>query len=175
MPPAQVLWEFFQSITDVRRWLLPSKIHFSLEFPWVRAASILYNLTCSFSDGKLTQFVGSAIFPPQDAVLFSYVYTRVYTALQFVRLEHRIDDYAIVGFDPSLISQSAPVVRSKDMYTSNIPASSWNTNASESPNQLSDEIQFESMNSNTASSMLGICIGVVWCPAQYADFYAFSF
>jgi hypothetical protein len=100
----RVIFEFDQS-TSVQRWLLPTSVHFSISFPWIRAASILYNISNTFSDGNIVQYVGSVLFAPYDFVIHSYAYTRVYSTLQFTRMENIINDTATFGYIPILISQ----------------------------------------------------------------------
>jgi hypothetical protein len=100
----RVIFEFDQP-TSVQRWLLPTSVHFSISFPWIRAASILYNISNTFSDGNIVQYVGSVFFAPYDSVIHSHAYTRVYSTLQFTRMENVINDTATFGYIPILISQ----------------------------------------------------------------------
>jgi hypothetical protein len=115
--------------TTATRWLYPEQFHFSISFPGVRATSLLFNITNTFSDGSVTLYAGSTVFSDQSLALHSYVYTRVQSTLQFTRVENRIDNTARWGFAPIISLQELPVTRNAQTFYPSLPLSDVKPNA----------------------------------------------
>jgi hypothetical protein len=106
----------FSRDSTATRWLFPEYFHFTVSFPGVRATSLLFNITNTFSDGTVTLFAGSTVFSDQSLALHSYIYTRVQATLQFTRVENRIDDTSRWGFSPIISLQELPVTRNANTF-----------------------------------------------------------